>query len=178
MTVLMATLTLLALSAAPDYQKLADDAKWDWRDSDASVLYSMLNCNCDYQIELIKRPKTRRYRGLTLRFTKDGKEAFVFEHIVEHTVFVVKDHILYYAEYNRISTGCNVVAVDLTNGKQLWKTGLKGLGPINHSSYSNAVALELVEGAVKVLGHESKGDYIEFVEMKEGKTVGNKVFKR
>src|SRR5207244_1830195 len=115
------------------------------------------------------------FGNLTLRFTKDGKEAFSLDGH-SGTVFVVKEGILYYAHYSSARSGCFVIAYNLANGKELWKTRLKGIGEIVHFGYDNSVALSLVDGAIRVLGHESAGNYIEFVDLKEGKTVGNRVF--
>jgi len=57
-----------------------------------------------------------------------------------------------------------VVAIDRSTGKTLWKTDLKGLGPIAHSKYRNAVRLEVLDGdAIQVFGKESSGRYVEIV---------------
>jgi len=169
------TLAFLAVSASPDYQKLADDAKWEWKADKATAEYSAKNLPKDYKAEVTE--DTMRGYAASVRFTKEGKYLYTLDGHPA-TVFVVKDGILYYADYIRGTHECSLIARDLANGKQLWKAPLKGLGPISHFRYRNAVSLEFVEGALRVLSHESSGDYIEFVEMKEGKTVGNKVFKR
>jgi hypothetical protein len=170
MTLLVTTLALLSLSANPDYQKLADDAKWEWKDERATAAYSAKNLPDGYKAEV--DPKGF---GATIRFSKDDKEvAMVDGH--EGTVFLVKDGVLYYADYGAMSTGYSLVARDLSKGKDLWKVPLKGLGPIRHFKYQNAVALDIVDGALRILGHESAGNYIEFVDMQSGKTVGHKVF--
>jgi hypothetical protein len=59
---------------------------------------------------------------------------------------------------------------------ELWKTRLKGLGPIAHKDYRNDVNLGLEKYAVCVRGKEAFGNYIEFVDRKTGKTVGHKVY--
>ena len=69
------------------------------------------------------------------------------------------------------STGCGVVAVDLQTGEQLWRHQLKGLGPINHSQYRNQVVLEIDESTVRVLGKESAGRSVEYVDRDSGRTV-------
>jgi hypothetical protein len=168
-------LTLVAPVSAADYQKLADEATWDWQPDRATVLHAMLNYHGDCQVEIVKKPNT--FGDLMVRFTKDGKEALALKGSYA-TTFVGKDSILYYAEYGSFSSGCALIAYDLANKKELWKTSLKGLGPIAHFKYSNRVAVELVDDAVKVLGNESAGHYVEFVDLKTGKTVGHKVFPR
>ena len=166
---------LLLLPAATDYQKLADDAKWDWQPERIGLLQSVMGYNGAYQIEIVKKPNT--FGNVTIRFTKDDKEAFTMEGSYA-TTFAGKDHILYYADYHPSSSGCSLVAYDLANKKTLWKTPLKGLGPIAHTRYSNRVAVDLAGEAVKVLGNESAGKYIEFVDLQTGKPVGHKVFPR
>jgi hypothetical protein len=168
-------LTVAAPVSAADYQKLADEAKWEWDPERATVLHATLNYHEDYQVEIVKKPNT--FGDLTVRFTKDGKEALTVKGSYA-TTFVGKDSILYYTEYHPSASGCALVAYDLANRKQLWKTPLKGLGPIAHFQYSNLVTVDLVGDAVKVLGNESAGHYVEFVDLKTGKTVGHKVFPR
>ena len=178
MTRIFTAVVLLAVagrSTAVDYQKLADDAKWNWQPESANVLHSVLNYNGEYQVEIVKKPNT--FGQLTIRFTRDGQKAFTLEGS-PGTTFVGKDSILYYADYHPSATGCSLVAYDLANKKELWKTPLKGLGPIPHFDYDNRVVVESAGEAVKVLGKESAGKYVEFVDLKTGKTVGHKVFPR
>ena len=114
---------------------------------------------------------------VVIRILKDGGVVHFFEGH-KGTVFAVGDGVLYYADFGPITSGCAVVAYDLKAKKQLWKAGLKGLGPIGHSRYSNAVNLGLDKQAVCVRGRESAGRYIEYVDLKTGKTVGHKVYPR
>jgi hypothetical protein len=88
----------------------------------------------------------------------------------------VRGKVLYYADYNPYTTSCAVVAYDLENRKQLWNTSLQGLGPIEHTVYHNAVQIGFDGGALCVYGQESAGKYVEYVDLKEGKTVGHKIF--
>jgi hypothetical protein len=173
MHTLLPFLTLLAVSAPPDYQKIADDTKWEWKDEYATAAYSAKNLPDGYKVDIADK---KEFTNATLKFSKDGKEVFKLEGH-RGTVFVIKDNVLYYADYNPISDGCSLVARDLTNAKELWKTPLQGIGPTPHSKYRNQVSLDWAEGALRVLGHESAGNYVEFVEPKAGKTVGHKVFK-
>jgi hypothetical protein len=172
-----AALLLLALTPAlrgEDYQKLADDAKWDWKDDDASVYRSFDRAPADYHVELVK--PQGRIGALRVRFSKDGKELLAFDANYA-TVFVVKGGVVYRADFHPSSSGCALAAFDLAAGKELWRTPLKGLGPIAHFQYHNQVTLALAGGdALRVLGNESAGRYVEYVDAKTGKTVGHKVF--
>ena len=190
-------LTLVAPVSAADYQKMAAEAKWEWHAWNASLTASCARLNFmplggwewvregvgyswamkqfpgDYQLEVFQN--TDRPGGLTFRFLKDDKRLLTFEGH-RATGFLLKENVLYYTQYDLSSTGCTLVAFDLANKKELWKTDLKGIGPIQHKKYLNLVALDFAGDAVKVLGQETAGDYIEFVDIKTGKTVGHKCF--
>ena len=93
------------------------------------------------------------------------------------TVFVLSGDTFIYADYYPSRTGCSLVAYDLKTRKQLWKTALAGLRPIDHFQYSNRVNLDVFnKEVVRVFSQESAGRYVEFVDMKTGKTVGHKVY--
>jgi hypothetical protein len=115
------------------------------------------------------------FGGSVIRILKGGAAVHSFEGHTG-TVFAVRDDFLYYADFSRASTGCRVVAYDLRARKQLWKARLKGLGPIAHKDYRNAVSLDLDKYAVCVRGNECLGRYIEYVDLRTGKTVGHKVY--
>ena len=177
---LAAFLTVGGLWAAPvptseDYQKKAEQAPWAWSDERASVTYSARQLGGGYKAEF--RPCDTFGYG-TVRVLKDGGVVHSFAGHTR-TVFAVRDDILYYADFGPITSGCAVVAYDLKAKKQLWKTHLRGLRDGRpHSVYRNAVLLDLDGQAVCVRGRESAGRYIEYVDLKTGKTVGHKVYPR
>ena len=178
MTRILTALVLLATAcpaAAADYQKLADDTKWEWKHENASVLRSVQNYHGDLQVEIAKRANT--FGKLTVRFSKGDTTVLALDG--HHaTGFAADGNVLYYTEYHPSASGCAVVAFDMAAGKELWKSYLKGIGPIAHTAYRNLVAVELHGGALRVLGHESAGDYVEYVDLKTGKTVGHKLFRK
>ena len=47
--------------------------------------------------------------------------------------------VLYRAEFHPHASGCAVAAYDLKVRRQLWRSELRGLGPVDHSKYFNAV---------------------------------------
>jgi hypothetical protein len=91
-------------------------------------------------------------------------------------VFRISGDTLYYASFQPSASGADIVAVDLTTGKQLWKTSLKGLGPIQHSGYHNVLNLEADDTVVTVFGNEAMGRYVEFLDPKTGKALGHHVY--
>ena len=159
---------------AEDYQKVADVTAWKFSQEQAGVADSLLRFSRDYQVELI-RPKNK-FGDIIVRVVDDGKEVFAFTGHYQ-TVFRSSRDVLVYAEYHSSSSGCTLVAFDLKNRKQLWKTPLKGLGPIPHFGYTNAVNLEIINNeAVRVFGNEAAGQYVEFVDLNTGKTVGHRKY--
>ena len=159
-----------------DYQKIADATAWSWSAERASVGESFLKFPNTYQVELIR--KKNKYGEITIRLLDDGKELVAWEGHYR-SVFALNGDVLVYAAFHPSSTGCAVVAYDLKNRKQLWKADLKGLGSIDHFEYSNAVTLEFIDNAaVRVFGNESAGQYLEIVDLKTGKTVGHRQYKK
>ena len=172
---LACTLLALAVGAADvDYQQEADAAPWEWEPRRASLLDSLTRAACDYRIEVV-RPKDR-WGELTIRFT-DGRKTLLTLAGHYATAFGFRGGVVYYADYHPSSSGCAVVAFDLKSGKELWKTNLRGLGPIAHTKYHNAVILDVLPRAVRVRGMESAGKYLEYVDLETGKTVAHRVFK-
>jgi hypothetical protein len=156
-----------------DYQKTAEATAWSWSAERASVLDSLLRFPKDYQVELIRK---KDQFGLTIRIVDAGKELCAWEGHYR-SVFALGGDVLVYADFLPSRTGCALVAHDLKTQKQLWKTDLKGLGPIAHTRYANAVNLEVINGeVVRVFGEESAGKYLEYVDLKTGKTVGHRVY--
>ena len=157
-----------------DYQKKADEAPWSWSEERATPEGAAKQLPARYAAE-VERQGT--WGEATIRLLKDGN---IVHHFAGHfrTVFAVRDDVLYYADFGPSSSGCAVVAYDLRKQKRLWRAPLKGLGGVDHSKYRNAVNLSLEKYAVCVRGQESAGNYIEFVDLKSGKTVGHKVYPR
>ena len=79
-------------------------------------------------------------------------------------------------DFGKMSSGCAVIAIDLGTRKQLRWTAFKGLGPIEHFKYFNAIALDVDDGAIRVDTMQNPGRSIEFVDRESGKTPGQKVF--
>jgi opacity protein-like surface antigen len=167
------TAVLTAAARAEDYQQKANAAAWEWRPERSGLLWSMQTAPVEYEIT-VTRP-SGVVGLLDIRIALDAKTNYTWKaHL--GTPFLIRDRVLYYADYDPISDGCTVVAYDLTNKKQLWKTQLQALGGVDHSKYRNAVEMDFDGDALRVFGNESAGRYVEYVDLKEGKTVGHKVF--
>lgn len=170
-------LTLAFAVAAPapavDYQKVADATEWKWSEQGGTVGHSVLTCESAYDVRL--EVKATKRREVKVTFSKDGKDAFTLNGH-RNTVFRVAGDTLVYARFHPSATGAAMVAVDLRTGKQLWKTDLKGIGPVSHFAYSNYLNLEADGDTVTVFGNEASGKYVEILDAKTGKTVGHKKF--
>ena len=157
-----------------DYGKKAKEAPWEWSDERATAAGAAKHLPAAYRAEVEPRGT---WGDAVIHVVKDGNVVHYFDgHL--RTVFAVRDDVLYYADYHPSSSGCAVVAYDLRKHKQLWKAQLQGLGGVDHSKYHNAVNLGLEKYAVCVRGKESYGNYIEYVDLRSGKTVGHKVYPR
>jgi hypothetical protein len=170
------SLVCAGVANAQDYQQVAESTAWKFSQEQASVANSLLRFSKDYQVELI-RPKNK-FGEITIRLVDDGKELFAWEGHYR-SVFTSNGNVLVYTAFLPSRTGCAVVAYDLKMQKQLWKADLKGLGDIAHFGYSNSVNLDIINnGAVRVFGNESAGQYLEIVDLKTGKTVGHRKYKK
>lgn len=111
----------------------------------------------------------------TLRILNQGQEVGSWKVHLD-TVFTQYGEVLYLADYSPIASGCTIVAHDLKQRKELWKTNLIGLGPVSHSKYHNYVDLEVEGDVIVVRGKEAYGQYIEKVDAKTGKILFNQAF--
>lgn len=87
--------------------------------------------------------------------------------IDEFAAVALIDERLVVAAYNAIATGVQVFALNVNDGKLLWKGETK-LPPIGHSKYHNLVTIEALGDAVIVRGHESAVDHVHVYDSKTG----------
>lgn len=158
---------------------LADDKtpQWRWEASQSSLLwcvYHQITYSRDPKLTCeITSPNTGNpLQHFKVRILSSGEELCAFDaHPL--TVFIRKEHMLYVADFHYISTGCSIIAFDLKQRKQLWKTNLKGLELKGNDKYSNAVNLQYEKDQLIVYGKESAGRYIETLDPATGKTLSN-----
>src|SRR5262245_9171562 len=156
--------------------EIAEKTPWRWSDEKATLRYCIDHYLRDYQAEIVRVEKWLDHPFIIQ--IKEGKKAVHSWKGHEETVLVNRGKRLFVADFNPIGSGCLVVAVDLADGRQLWKTQLRGNGPVRHSKYRNQVNIEANDDLVIVRGKESSGRYIEFLDIKTGKTVGHRVYNR
>jgi outer membrane protein assembly factor BamB len=156
-----------------DYQKVADKTEWRWKDDEATPWHSFGKAPIEYDLRLEQTSK--KLYTVTITFGKDGKTLYSVEGH-RNSVFRVLGNVLYYPQFHPSASGATLVAVDLTTGKEIWKTHLEGIGAVRHFKYSNLINMEISNETVTVFGNESFGRYVEIVQLSTGKTVGHKVF--
>ena len=99
-----------------------------------------------------------------------------------YTPFVVRGDVLYVANYHPGTNGCGVYAYDLTTGKRAWTKALDGIGAVDHSEYSNRVALAVEKHpdrdhfALVIVGEEASGRYVEVLDLATGKQLAHRKY--
>lgn len=157
-----------------DWQKRADEATWDfdYRPNDLKQCVERVAGKYAAKAEPLQ-DREGRPLGLLVRIMKGDALAFEFEGHAG-TVFVIDGDRLYRSAHHSGTSGSAFVATDLTTGIELWRTRLRGIGPVEHSAYCNRLAVHLADGGLWVFGHESQGGYIEILDPKTGKTIGHR----
>lgn len=97
---------------------------------------------------------------------------------IDGRVFTRWEGKLFVAKYARGVTGCEVAAIDLSTGRQYWKSRLEAIGDQTHSEYYNSVNIETDGEKVIIYGNESHGRYVEHLDINTGKMLLNKKFDR
>ncbi len=156
-----------------DYQATAEGARWGWRSEIANPLGCIAQCGGKYDIKLVN-PKDDR-SSLTIIILLENRTVYSWKGHVA-SVFRILDDRLYYAKFHPGSSGGDIVAIDLTNGTELWSSSLKALGAFSHSAYSSSLNLDCNREVVTVWGNESMGRYIELKRVDTGETVGHRIF--
>jgi hypothetical protein len=167
----------------PSWQEILEKQPFSFRESEASVLFSLSQFGAACQVHMVFDPA--KHGQLTFKFVKADKEVLS---LTGHnaSVFRVDNNILYFAHFGRSSTGCSVAAYDLNTGKSIWAKSVTGLGGVRHSAYRNAVTMSLStltgdkerRAVVVISGRESFGDYVEILDQKTGDAVASKVYRR
>jgi hypothetical protein len=84
------------------------------------------------------------------------------------------DAQVYLVRFGLITSGATVTAYDLGSGSPRWERRLVGLGPIEHSKYSNRVQLRVERDRLSVFGWEAAGKYVEVLDTRTGRALGNR----
>ena len=148
------------------------DGKWKWSDRESTIMAYFMRASKTYDVALTRRAKDVDRWSIVATITAASKKIFEWE-THDEGAFAFSGDLLVYSNHSRIATGCEILAVDLTDGSVAWSTHLKGAGPISHSEYRNRINLVLADGKVTIYGNESGGQYIEILDVKTGEMISN-----
>jgi hypothetical protein len=84
--------------------------------------------------------------------------------------FILKDSLLYIANYHPISTGSSLQCFDLRTGKMKWTADVKQVNA-SHSEYENTVILSMYKNKILMEGIESYGNYLQIFNAETGKSL-------
>ena len=84
------------------------------------------------------------------------------------------DDTIYIGLYAHTSTGCRVLAINISSGGVIWEKQAQGLGSIGHSRYSNSVQIRMIENKLVLFGWELEGKYIEILDSNNGSLILNR----
>ena len=172
-------LALVAFLLAPSWIARADREAFphtfEFDENKATILQSYVQYKGDCNIEINWLEPTKC--ELEIRFLRLGEEVLT---IVGHSrsVFLTEGDSLFFAEFSPKDCGCSVSAYDMRDGRRTWSTLLSAVGRVKHFAYSNSVTLSINAGKLWVTGHESGGDYMEILDMRTGRVLGHKIYRK
>lgn len=152
------------------------DLEWNLKDTLGDFESSVKDAPPEYTYELIPKDEHSFQHFFVVR--GPSGLALLSEEIQSEncTPFFIYKDILFYPRYCRISSGCEVRAFDLKSRSERWSTSLKGIGPVDHSQYSNEVRIKQKDHTLVVYGKEAAGNYVEILNLSTGKQIVNRSF--
>jgi hypothetical protein len=175
-------------SRAEYWQKELSRERVIYGDAVGSVLDSMTAFSDKaVAVEFVSKPDEKGILGRSwlLRFVHDKKVVVEFS-TAPHIGFVALDGVVFVTNYSSSSSGCTVIAFDLTTGKELWKTHCTALRDPAHLGYENATTIGLrpatnkpgeTGSVIAIQGDESFGRYTEILDPKTGHQLAHQIYK-
>ena len=161
---------------AVDYQTSANSIQWSWSDDRANPLYSLSVSESAYDVVMISDHSDRTRLLLTIKILAGDVEAYSWRGH-RYSVFRLLGDRLFYVDFSPGGPGATLVAVDLAQRRELWRSPLRGVGKPGHSIYMNRVDIRAVDGAtISFFGNETAGRYYEIKDSKTGETLGHRKF--
>jgi hypothetical protein len=157
-----------------EYQRKAEATQWRWPKERATLDYCVKHNLHGYSARVTPHADWQLSGRLQISIL-DGAEEVLAINGLPGTVFVQADDVLYYeAEFSPTEPGTALIAHDLKARKELWRCWLKSNSPDLYSSYWYSINLEVDGDAILVLVAASYGRCVEYVDRKNGRTVGYK----
>lgn len=154
--------------------KMPHKYMWRWISAKAQSSY-MAKLHETFVKDGTLKLTTSTSDGLTLRLEPDESSARAGWTTQLAEPMVPDGQLVRYSQeqalvvaYSRISSGGQLIAVNLQDGKILWRQHLKALGAVNHSQYMNEVQLYVEQERVIIHGMESGGCYTELRSARDG----------
>ena|GEM_PF-5377874 len=164
-----------------DLKKTLAETNWNWSETDANPLFSMINGvdSKEYKISI----ENGEHGNIIFIVRKVGSDNSIFSWIGHQwTVFRISENSLVFADWNPCQSGGEIVSVDLATGLEIWRTSLDGLGPNNNPDtlenmeYFNRLNICINSKYISICGNESLGRYVEFKDRSTGETLFRKLF--
>jgi hypothetical protein len=155
-----------------DFHKRVSSMGWKWTGGSDPVCCATLYLH-EYRVVFSKQKNA--YTAFVMRVFDDDGEVLAFN-VHAGTVFTRINSVIYLADYSPRSSGCTIIAYNLKGRNRQWETRLLGIGQTLHSGYSNRVDVSVQGELIVVQGKETNGGYVELIDSKTGRTLGNKVF--
>ncbi len=103
-----------------------------------------------------------------VQMTDNTKYEFEIKYGDPACEFILKDNLLYIANYHPIATGSSLHCFDMKTGKMKWTADVKQMN-VGHSKYSNKVTLSMYKNKIIMEGNESFGNYVQIFDAETGK---------
>ena len=149
----------------------AEKITWQWNKTGSDITTKLNGSNLNFVYD------ETSYTGKIEFIDSSGKVETVWkreELFAESALLLKVDYVLFVALYSQRSTGCCVLALNLSSWETLWERELKGLGSVGHSRYRNKVQMSIIESYLVIFGWESDGKYIEILDPVSGDLVLNR----
>jgi len=111
---------------------------------------------------------TQEKEHFIVQMTDNSKYEFDIKYGNPACDFILKDNLLYIANYHPIATGSSLHCYDLKTGKMKWTADVKQINA-SHSEYSNKVTLSMYKNKIIMEGDEESGDYVQLFDAETGK---------
>jgi hypothetical protein len=185
-SVLLLTLPILLAvenGGEQDYQAWINNLTWSLPES-ANGLFDCIDqaSTRGYDVNLSfdrnNEARTPRYVGITIG--RDGTPLYSWK-ASRDNVFTVASNMLYYALFGQYGgQNVKIVAVNLTTGKEIWRTPTQGPKPPPSLTSMDRVAVHMcvlnTGGALMITVSESAGRYYEIKDPRTGATVAYRAF--
>lgn len=107
----------------------------------------------------------------TVQMLDGSKYHFSIEYGDPACDFILKDSLLYIANYHPIATGSKLCCYDLKAKKMKWTADVKQI-MASHSEYCNQVIISMYKDKIVMEGIEAAGSYVQIFDVETGKRLG------